>query len=275
MNDKNKNVLLWIIAVVFTVSMVAYQRVTGPTHPVSGDLEIAGEHIGYELKRSYHTGEDGAPVEIEVQNPDVTGVLQYRRYKSYDNWSQTDMARAGNKLEAFLPELPPAGKVMYNVILKYKGEEIKLNEEPIVLRYKGAVPLAVLTPHVFFMFFSLLFGVRAGLEVVFRRKETLFLTGVSLVTVIVGGLILGPVVQKFAFGAFWTGWPFGHDLTDNKTAVMFVFWLIAWLKLRKKPEHRTWVLVAVAAMIIVYIIPHSVLGSEIDYTKENKTELTE
>jgi len=43
--------------------------------------------------------------------------------------------------------------------------------------------------------------------------------------------------------------------------------------LRKKPEHKTWVVVALIVMIIVYIIPHSVLGSEIDYTKQETEQV--
>ena len=274
MNDKKKSVLLWFIAVAFTLALVIYQRTTGPTYPISGETEIAGEHIEYSFLRSFNTGKD-APVSIVIKNNEVSGILEYRRYKSNDEWTRVKMTREKDTLFATLPQQPPAGKVMYNVILKHSGSEIKLNDEPVVLRYKGAVPLPILTPHVFFMFFSLLFGVRAGLEALFRRKDTLFYTGVSLVTVIVGGLILGPIVQKFAFGAYWTGWPFGHDLTDNKTAVIFIFWFIAWLKLRKNPLHKTMVIVATIVMIIVYVIPHSALGSEIDYTKENAVEKVE
>ncbi len=76
--------------------------------------------------------------------------------------------------------------------------------------------------------------------------------------------------RKFAFGEYWTGWPFGHDLTDNKTLFTFIFWVIAWFVLRKKPENRVWPLIAVFSMLLVYLIPHSVLGSEIDHTKDTK-----
>ena len=178
------------------------------------------------------------------------------------------MVREGNVLTTKIPFQPPAGKVEYKVSLYKDGKQYQLTEEPIVIRFKGAVPIGVLTPHIFFMFISLLFGLRSGLEVLFRRKDTLFYVGVALFTVTIGGLILGPIVQKYAFDAYWTGWPFGHDLTDNKTLVIFIFWLIAWLRLRKKPTDIVWTIVAVLVMIVVYVIPHSVLGSEIDYTKE-------
>ena len=34
-------------------------------------------------------------------------------------------------------------------------------------------------------------------------------------------------VQKAAFGAYWTGFPFGYDLTDNKTVLMWLAWVLA------------------------------------------------
>jgi len=273
MNDKTKNILLWIIAVVVTLLLVVYQRATGPTYPVHGKVKIGNETIRFKLLRTHDTGID-APVEIRIDDREVTGQLSYKRFSSYDEWTTKRMERNDHGLIASLPSLSPAGKMMYKVVLYKNGKEYNLTEEPVMLRYKGAVPMAILSPHIFFMFISLLFGIRAGLEAMFRRKDTRFQAGVALVTVVIGGLILGPLVQKYAFDAYWTGWPFGGDLTDNKTAVIFIFWLIAWMRLRKKPEHKTWVIVALAVMIIVYIIPHSVLGSQIDYTKQ-KTEQIE
>ena len=268
MSDKMKNVLLWIVAVVFTMSLVIYQRATGPTYPVSGEFEFGEVKGEFKFLRSHDT-EKNAPVQVKISDKEVSGQLSYKRYKSYDEWTTVEMEKNDEGLISRLPFLPAAGKMMYNVVLFKGGKSYPVNDEPIVLRFKGAVPLAVLTPHIFFMFFSLLFGVRAGLEAIFRKKDTLFQVGVALFTVILGGLILGPIVQKFAFDAYWTGWPFGTDLTDNKTAVIFIFLLIAFLILRKKPENKTWPIIAMIVMIIVYVIPHSVLGSEIDYTKQD------
>jgi len=122
------------------------------------------------------------------------------------------------------------------------------------------------------MFFAMVFSIRTGFEALFIRRKTYFLTTITLFLFTLGGLILGPIVQKYAFDAYWTGWPWGHDLTDNKTLFAFIFWLIAWVVLRKNHHNRTWPIVATIVMLLVYLIPHSVLGSEIDHTKtENPT----
>ena len=77
------------------------------------------------------------------------------------------------------------------------------------------------------------------------------------------GLIFGPLVQKYSFGAYWTGWPFGKDLTDNKVLISFLFWIIA-LIINIKKENRWSVIIAAVVMFLIYLIPHSMRGSELD-----------
>lgn len=272
MNKKSKNSLLWVISILLTIGLAYYQKTTGPTWPVSGEIVIGNNTMKYKLLTS-HGGDGGAPVKIEVKDKKVTGEVTYKRYKSYDSLTTVPMEREGDKLVMKLPHQPPAGKVEYTVVLYKDGKAYQLNKEPVVLRFKGAVPVGVLVPHIFFMVISMLFGMRVLLEVISGGENSLYLTQVVTVSVFIGGLILGPIVQKYAFDAYWTGWPFGHDMTDNKTLFMFIFWVIAWWKLKKNPMNRLWPVIAVIAMIAVYLVPHSTMGSEIDYTKQDaKTE---
>jgi hypothetical protein len=80
-------------------------------------------------------------------------------------------------------------------------------------------------------------------------------------------MILGPVVQKYAFDAYWTGWPFGTDLTDNKIAVAILSWIAAAVALKKSTNPKRWILAASLITLVVFLIPHSLLGSELDYSK--------
>ena len=267
-----KNTLLWVLAVILTLATAYYQKTTGPTWPVSGEVTLGNDKVSFELLRS-HGGEGGAPVVLTVPDKSVTGEITYKRYKSYDEWTTKPLNRKGDKLTFNLPHLPPAGKIEYKITLHKGDQSVNLTDQSVVLRYKGAVPVGILAPHIFFMFLSMLFGIRALLEVVTGGDKTEYLAKVIVITLFLGGLVLGPFVQKYAFGVYWSGWPFGHDLTDNKTIIMWIFWLIAWLKLRKNPQNKIWPLIAVVVMLVVYLIPHSALGSEIDYTKEQpKTE---
>ncbi|MCK4288503.1 MAG: hypothetical protein KAW86_04815, partial [Bacteroidales bacterium] len=182
-------------------------------------------------------------------------------------WTEKIMIREGENLVAFIPHQPPAGKVMYEISINKNGKIYKLTDKPVIIRFKGHVPLYILLPHIFFMFIAMVFSIRTGLEVIIKGKNAYNYTLITTICLFIGGLILGPIVQKFAFDAFWTGWPWGHDLTDNKTIVAFIFWLIALIRLIKNKEKSGWALVASIVLLVIYLIPHSVLGSEIDYTQ--------
>lgn len=273
MNSKLKSAILWIVAVVLTIAAAVYQKKTGPTYPISGDKMIGDQDVHYSLIRSYNTGSRAA-VKIVAPDTAVTGEIKFRRFKSYDKWTVEAMFRSGDTLIALLPGLPAAGKVMYQVTLSKGETAVLLNNDPAVLRYKGAVPGFILIPHIFFIFFAMLLSTMAGLEALFKGRLTYVYTWVTVVFLAIGGLILGPIVQKYAFDAYWTGWPFGHDLTDNKSLVAFIFWLIALFVLYRNRNKRTWAVVAAIVTLVVFMIPHSMLGSEIDYTKEApKTEI--
>jgi len=261
-----ESVLLWVFAFVFTVGIAYYQRTTGPTYPIKGEVEIAGEKISYKLIRSDNiTGDtEKSEIRITAKNKEISGEYIFKRYKSHDEWTTSNLRRDGDDLVVEIPRQPMAGKVEYQVILKHKNDIIRLTEEPVIMRFKGIVPMFALLPHIIFMFLAMVFSTRAGMEAIFKGKRVLSLTKWTLILLAIGGLILGPVIQKYAFDAYWTGWPFGTDLTDNKTIVAFIFWLAAFFMIKKK-QKIVYAIVAAVVLIVVYMIPHSALGSEIDH----------
>ncbi|NUN07875.1 MAG: hypothetical protein HUU54_01735 [Ignavibacteriaceae bacterium] len=260
-----KSYFWYIFAIIFTLLFAYYQRVTGPTYPKTGDIIIADKSLTYKLLRS---NDSHLPAEITVKGEvdGVNGYIEYRRFRTNEPWIKELMVNKEGKLIGYLPPQPPAGKLEYRTYLEYDGKRMSLLPVPVVIRFKGAVPMYVLIPHVIFMFSAMLFSTRTGIEAMRRGKSVLSLTWITVFLLGVGGLILGPVVQKFAFDAFWTGWPFGHDLTDNKTLVTFLFWVFALIKVRKSENNRKWVYIAAAVLLIVFLIPHSMFGSELDYS---------
>jgi hypothetical protein len=230
-------------------------------------VELGGEKIKYKLIRTFG-GAGDAPVEIVIADTAVKGEFTYKRFKSHDSLTTVPMMRQNGKLVAYVPHQEPAGKVQYSVTLSKGSENVTLYDKPVVIRFKGDVPAYIMIPHIICMFLAMVFSTRAGIEALRKGTESYKIAIWALVTLFIGGIVLGPFVQKFAFNAYWTGWPWGHDMTDNKTAVAFIGWLIAVIMLRKNKMHRGWVIAASIIMLAVYLIPHSVLGSEIDYTKK-------
>jgi hypothetical protein len=259
--------VLWVLAVLITAVSAVYQRKTGPTYPVRGRAELGGTAVSWEFERSHSSGSDAA-VRVETRDPSLEGVLVWKRHKTADAWRRVVMTYSQGSLTAELPRQPPAGKLDYAVELRKAAASAALPASgPIVIRFKGDVPAPVLVIHVLGIFGAMLVSTRAGLEALAGRPALGRYTLWTMAFLLVGGLILGPVVQKYAFGAFWTGWPFGHDLTDNKTAVAFLAWAAAWAALGRSKHPRRWMVAAAIVTFAVFLIPHSVLGSELDYSK--------
>ncbi len=261
-----KTFLFWLLAFIITAAGAYYQRITGPTYPASGKFFLSGKEINYKLERS-HISPENCLVEIKA-DPSVKGFLEWKRYKTNDKLISIPMTYSNGTLSAELPKQPPAGKLFYQVVLKSANDEITI--PPVVIRFKGDVPLFILIPHVLAMFAAMLLSTRAGLEFFNKqpnfKKHTYWTVGILFI----GGLILGPIVQLYAFGAFWTGVPFGFDLTDNKTLIAFIGWIAALIAIYKSKKPKIWVLGAAILLLVVYLIPHSVLGSELDYNKTDQ-----
>lgn len=270
---KYQKILAWVFAFIFMAGVAAYQRYTGPTYPKRGSTELNGTTIDFKLNRSFG-GPGDADIRVETEDMSIEGELKFRRYKSHDEWTTVDMKREGNELVAYLPHLPPAGKMIYEVFLQKGSEKVMLSNEPVILRFKGSVPDFILIPHIIFMFLAMVFSTRAAISGIFKWDDTFTLSKWTTIFFMVGGLVLGPMVQYYAFGFLWTGWPLADgtlnlfkfgDLTDNKTLTGIVIWIIALWQMRRNRNAKYWAIIAAVVLLAVYLIPHSLLGSEIDF----------
>jgi hypothetical protein len=268
-----KSILLWIIAFILTVLTAAYQRMTGPTYPITGEVKLSNEVIKYSLDRS-HGGNDDHQIKIKTNDDKINGQIIWKRYKTNDDWQSIEMKFENGFLAGNLPHQPPAGKLIYRVALENGSEKVLLNNrQPVVIRFKGDVPIIVIIPHVILIFLAMLFSTRTGLEFFNKEPNYKKLAYWTFGLLILGGMIFGPIMQKYAFGEFWTGVPFGIDLTDNKTLIAVIGWIIALIAIKKSFKPKGWIIFASVLMFIIYLIPHSVLGSELDYNEIDKQNI--
>lgn len=269
-----RTTLLWLLAVLLMAGTVYYQRRTGPTHPLRGTVITGGQTIAYKLIRSEETVREAR---VALPDPSAPAVLVWRRFPTQEDWTRQPMVlelKGGQAERAgYLPKQAPAGKVEYTVEVGEGRSLVRIPAaDPIVLRYKGPVSTPLLLAHLSMMFIAVLVGLRAGLGALFGATAPRRLVWITLACLTLGGLILGPFVQKAAFGHYWTGFPWGYDLTDNKTLLMWGVWVLAALVAGPRPHRREgWsraaVLAATLAMAIVYLIPHSLRGSQLDYSR--------
>ncbi len=272
-----KSFLLWLLTIIIAAGTMVYQRATGPTYPRKVKVELNGKEYRFKLLRSNEIG-TACDINLPIEDKEVSAILYWKLYKTDQDYTPVQMKRVKSHKKAFfgkgdeievlsatLPEQPPAGKIEYYIELSKGNENVYiLKEEPVVVRFKGFVPRYILVPHIIFMILSLIFGTRAGVEAIAGGEKTLRFSLITLIVLFIGGLILGPLVQLHAFGELWTGWPFGGDWTDNKTLFAWIFWLITVFVLRKNPKNKLWPVLALAVLFAMYMIPHSMGGSELN-----------
>ena len=261
-----KKWLCWLLAVIITLALSVYQRRTGPTNPRRVTIELNGESYPVKLPRSGVRHD--ATVSMKGLPSDTGAQIHYRRYPTSDEYTTIDFSWKEGELQAILPVQPVAGKLQY--YLTVGGKDYPA-DEPLLIRFRNDVPAGILIPHILFMFAAMLFAVYTLLLVMTRKEYRRWLI-ITAATLFIGGFILGPLVQHVAFGPWWTGFPFGTDLTDNKTLVSFLFFIAALATLKWK--HNKWMVgLAVLVMLAVFTIPHSRNGSEYDYAaRELSTE---
>jgi hypothetical protein len=250
---------LWLAAFLLTLVLARWQRVSGPTYPLSGHAAVAGDaSYHWELERS-HAGPGDHLVKLARPGPGATGVVEWRPHGSTQAWVAEPMRAAGDTLEAPLPHQPPGHKVDYRVTLSPAGGA------PIVLppagfatlRFRDDVPPWVLIPHILVMMGALLLAMRTGLEAFRRQPDFRLLTLRTLAALVLGGFVLGCMVSGYAFSQPWGGFPVSNDLTDNKTLIAFLGWVVAAVPVFRGGRARPFVLGAAVLTFVVYVIPHS------------------
>jgi hypothetical protein len=247
------------------------------------ELDVTLNNNLYELKlvRSLALDEK-SEVKLDITDNTVKARLFFKRYKSDEEYQVKEFSYKVFPVKSFLmnkifkvyenkgffaevPQQPAAGKLQYYLeITDSKGTQTYLKETPVAIRFKGGVPLYILLPHILLMFTAMLFSTLAGLMAVTKYPLFKKYAVWTLILFTAGGMVLGPIVQYDAFGDYWTGIPFGWDLTDNKTLIAFIFWILAVVMNRKK-ERPLYTALAAVVLLLVYSIPHSLFGSELDY----------
>lgn len=283
-----KRFLIWLPAFIITAFAAYYQRITGPTYPKKINVVLSGSAYELKLTRSISINER-SEVKLNINDTAIKAVIYFKKFRSNDEYQSADFKYKVYPVHSFmmnkvfkvteekgffapLPVQPPAGKLQYYIdITDSGGTRSLLKETPVVVRFKSGVPGYILIPHILIIFLAMLFSTATGMLALFKEPSYKKYGIITLVLLIAGGMILGPLVQYYAFGELWTGIPFGWDLTDNKTIIALIFWIIAVIA-NKSKERPAYSILAALILLIVFSIPHSLLGSEYNYATGTVTQ---
>ena len=124
----------------------------------------------------------------------------------------------------------------------------KERAEGFTVKVKGKPNTILLATHVIIIFIALFFYMFSGylsVRALQHRRSLLYIPRVAFLgtaTFFVASIPLGMVVAYQTYGVPWTGFPVGDDLTDNKSLVILIYWIVCAVLYRgslwrKDPSH--------------------------------------
>jgi len=232
-----------------------------------------------------HMGEGDAVVRCRVtdlREAWPAGALTLH-YQMQETWRVVHFQRSAGSGEAFEAAIPHAGR---GVAVPYYVQvgtglgptqllPVQAPAETFRVTFKGRPSTPLLIAHVLCMIGGLVFLVLAtvGALLFLRNKRGLALHRraglIGFVLLFIGGVPLGMAVERQVFGTYWEGWPFGRDVTDTKTGLILLLWLVLMLvrgrdlgsrlPAERRPRDRAWAVWLIALTVFtaaMYLIPH-------------------
>jgi hypothetical protein len=273
-------------AVIFTILLLVFTRMTTAVRSVHQIVEQGGILI------DHHTVPKQMGSEIPTISAEVKGASEVKLvYKigkdgAYRKIPMNPGSSEENVFEASIPLHAKGKKAWYylEVISGSGSEEVSVTlprsnsgkVDPIRLKFEGEVPAYVIIPHILAIFAAFFFATLTLFTAVDmkRGKGTLAKSvkycAITLLLLFIGFFPFGWAMNYFAFGVLWEAFPFGRDVTDNKSQIMFLFWLVTlimvkgtlWGKGEDKNlisgrAYSTLVIVSFVATMIILAVPHS------------------
>ncbi|MBN2184888.1 MAG: hypothetical protein JW746_06130 [Candidatus Krumholzibacteriota bacterium] len=271
-----------ITGILLTVLLLALARRMSMNRPE--EAEISGGGIVLRHTTVFEQVGDGSPVlilDISSEAEDIAAAELVcfepgRETEKRGKMVETEPGRwKGN-----LPGMDKGSRLRYYFEVETgSGRSLRMPGEGkngFLVKYKGEVSGSVLLFHIIFMFGAFFFMIEAALCALrilsgeADKRMTILMVRWLVFFTFIGGWPLGFILNRQRFGPVWEGFPFGYDITDNKTQLMFIFWLItiilSWSSFIGKDEkadrvgRKGFAIAVLTSFIIslaIFLIPHS------------------
>lgn len=246
----------WIIAIIITLGISYYLRISNQTKSIEGTILIDKNEIKFKLPRTYNIGLDTS-VRLSIQDTAYKAYLLYRQHKTDSQFTRLSMQRQDTTLIAFLPNQNPGVKLEYFIELQHGNNKYTIpNNIKVVALFKDSIPMGVLLPHIIIAFFAVIYTNVTLLEALFKGTKVVIYSLITVVFILFGDLFLGPIVNNYAFGKYLTGVPFNFNIAENKYLYSFICWIITFFAIWKfdYEKYRWWVVGASLFFLILLFI---------------------
>ena len=276
-----------LLALVLTLVLLFIARKLAMVQPRGLEVQSEGYNISH-LNPGKAPENQALNVELKITPALSTGhkaLLSFIYGNGEAEWSMAEMALNADTADMFTAAIngqPKGVRLLYHFEIQESLGSVVASlgseQNPLRLRFEGSIHAHIIVPHIFFMFagafFALLslFGAvqllknKAGVDAVAKKVAwtTLF--------VFIGGFPLGILLTRRSLGGLgWGGFPLGNDMTDTKTLVIFLFWLMLLIlgkvsvfqknaekNLVKPATYGRLTLIGFILFLGLYLIPHSI-----------------
>jgi hypothetical protein len=259
-----------VLAVVLTLVVLFLSRYFGPNRKYTVETKLDGVTLSHKAPRGKE-GEGPAELTLVVtgsQAADFSAEL-VGQVKGTESWERLDPARVEDGNYVFeVPSKPWTTRYFYRFEARQGGNTVTLarqNGDPMMVKFKGSVPAWIVTCHVLGMFggfLLLILSVFYALELARGKNENRTagrLAWWSWIVLFIGAVPFGIPMNYYAFNVYWEAFPFGGDVTDNKSQIALIIWLLAVLGLSFRRGRKTGLAVVLAGILVlaIFLIPHS------------------
>jgi hypothetical protein len=274
-----------IIAVLITLAVLGYARKTS----VGRSAKISIEKEGIKIEQMTTPKQEGeTPAVIKANVSNASTVKLFYKVGDKPEYEIYEMKESQSEKGLYETSVPtyPKGIRGYYYIEASSGQKPALivtlpdksspKFKPVTLKYQGKPPAWLILIHVLTAFIAVFFAVLSVFSAWRVKKDNNAISAaiinplLAVISMFVSFFPSGFAMNWYTFGTIWEAFPFGKDITDNKSQIIFLAWLLILIlfkgSLFGKSDNKNLVgsklyfpavSIAFLVMLIIYAIPHS------------------
>jgi hypothetical protein len=275
-----------LIAFIFTLVLLGFARRVTMVRSVHKTVEKSGVIIDHNTVPKKESQGD-AQILVKVMGANDVKLFYKIEKGEFQSVDMTPKEGESDVFVASIPHHKKGTKAWYYIEAQKQIDDKKLtvslpdrkstNFDPILLKFEGAVPPFIIFSHVFSNFAAIFFSVLAVWKAIDLEKgkstlkKSVVFSLLTFVFLFLGFFVIGCALNYFAFGSLWEAFPFGSDVTDSKSQIVLLLWLVTLLLVKgtilgKNPSknlvsektYSTMVIISFVVTVVMYLIPHSI-----------------